>query len=108
MTVDYFFKLHFYNFDADLAECLAHLRTWTDRDTEEFLLDLKEHGANFFRIPKGYSEPNYKEVSASQNLEELNQMNAQNQEKEGMQVAFFMLSRSRKVFSIARSNQCSV
>ena len=24
--VDYFFKLHFYNFETDLCECLSHLR----------------------------------------------------------------------------------
>ena len=81
--VDYFFKLHFYNFDADLAECLNHLRTWTDKDREEFLSELKEYGANFFRIPRGYNERNCKEISDLKDSNDLDEKNAQNQEKEG-------------------------
>ena len=30
--VEYFFKLHFYNFEADLNECLANVRKWSEKD----------------------------------------------------------------------------
>jgi hypothetical protein len=80
--IDYFFKLHFYNFEADLYECLTHVRTWTEKDREEFLLDLKEHGANFFRIPRGFNEDNCKEISALKDLKDLDKKNSENQEKE--------------------------
>ena len=66
--VEYFFRLHFYNFEVDLSECLANVRTWSEKDREEFLLDLKQHGASFFRLPRGYSD---KEVSDLINSKEL-------------------------------------
>lgn len=70
--VKYFFKLHFYNFEADLIECLAHVRTWSKKDREEFLLDLRKNGAFFFRIPRGFSEYNdkgYTDLNNSKNLD---------------------------------------
>ena len=81
--IDYFFKLHFYNFDTDLAECLTHLRTWTDKEREEFLLDLKEYGPNFFRIPRGYNEDNCKEIAALKASQDLNEKNDQTLRREG-------------------------
>ena len=66
--VDYFFKLHFYNFEADLSECLAHVRTRSEEDNEEFLSDLKQNGAFFFRLPRCYSD---KEVSDLINSKDL-------------------------------------
>lgn len=72
--VDYFFKQHFYNFEMDLSECLAHVHTtWTDKDRDEFLLDLKKNGAYFFRIPRGFNEYNCEEhndLIDSKNLDE--------------------------------------
>jgi hypothetical protein len=56
--VEYFFRLHFYNFEADLTECLARVHTWSEKDREEFLLDLRKNGAFFFRIPRGFNENN--------------------------------------------------
>jgi hypothetical protein len=56
--VEYFFKLHFLNFDADLAECLTHVRTWSEKDCEAFLVDLKRTGGLFFRLPRGFNEYN--------------------------------------------------
>jgi len=51
----WYFKLHFYNFFADLSECLANVRKWSDRDREEFLRDMKENDMmdKVFRIPRG-------------------------------------------------------
>ena len=46
--VEYFFRLHFYNFEADLTECLAQVSKWSEKDREEFLLDLRKNGAIFF------------------------------------------------------------
>ena len=64
--VEYFFKLHFYNFQADLSECLEHIRkTWTEKDREWFLSDLKKNGAPFYRIPRGFNEYNDKELVES-------------------------------------------
>ena len=58
--VEYFFKLHFYNFEVDLAECLSHVRTWTEKDRCEFLADLVKNGPAFFRIPRGFNDRNRK------------------------------------------------
>jgi len=52
-VVKYFFGLLFYNFEADLKECLANVRSWSKKDREEFALDLKNNKAVFFRIPRG-------------------------------------------------------
>lgn len=51
---EWYFKLHFYNFFADLSECLANVRKWSDRDREEFLRDMKENDMmnKVFRIPR--------------------------------------------------------
>ena len=66
--VEYFFRLHFYNFQADLTECLAHVRkTWTEKDRQEFLSDLKQNGAPFYRIPRGFNEYNDKELGELNN-----------------------------------------
>ena len=54
--VEYFFRLHFRNFEADLAECLAKVGTWSEKEREEFLLDLRKNGAPLFRIPRGLDD----------------------------------------------------
>ena len=45
--VEFFFRLHFYSFEADLAKCLANVRRWSEKDKEEFLLDLRKNGGFF-------------------------------------------------------------
>jgi hypothetical protein len=54
---EWYFKLHFFNFFEDLEECLANVRRWSEKDREEFLKDMKEHGMmnKVFRIPRGSS-----------------------------------------------------
>ena len=81
--VDYFFKLYFYNFETDLSECLSRLRTWTDKDKEEFLSDLKENGAHLFRIPKVYDEYNCKEIGALKDSKDLDEKRDQNLREDG-------------------------
>ena len=80
--VDYFFKLHFYNFETYLYECLSHVRTWTDKDREEFLSDLKENGVHLFRIPRGFNEDNCKEISQLKDSNDSDEKNPQTQESE--------------------------
>jgi len=57
---DWYFKLHFYNFFEDLAECLKRVRNWSEKDRQEFLEDMKQHGGlnKVFRIPRGFNEHN--------------------------------------------------
>jgi hypothetical protein len=69
--VEHFFRLHFYNFEADLTECLAHVRTWSEKDREEFLLDLKKNGPIFFRIPRGFGDHNDEKVNKLDNSNDL-------------------------------------
>jgi hypothetical protein len=56
----WYFKLHFYNFFADLSDCLERVRKWSEKDREEFLRDMKEGGMldKVFRIPRGVNEHN--------------------------------------------------
>ena len=81
--IDYFFKLHFYNFETDLSECLSHFRTWTDKDKEEFLSDLKENGAHMFRIPRGFNEDNCKEIAALKDSKDLDEKREQDLREAG-------------------------
>jgi hypothetical protein len=69
--VEYFFKLHFYNFEADLSECLTHVRSWSEKDREEFLLDLKKNGSMYFRIPRGFNDHNDRSFSDMSNSKDL-------------------------------------
>jgi len=94
--VDYFFKLHFYNFETDLAECLENVRTWTDKDKEEFLLDLKRSGTQLFRIPRGFDKTYCQELSDLINSKELYEKNNQTPEKE---------TNSKKTADITDPNQ---
>ena len=55
--VEYFFKWHF---EADLAECLRNVRTWTEKDRGEFLSDLQKNGSFFCRIPRGFNDSDQK------------------------------------------------
>lgn len=54
---DWYFKLHFCNFFEDLAECLKRVRNWSEKDRQEFLEDMKQHGGlnKVFRIPRGFN-----------------------------------------------------
>jgi len=70
-VAEYFFKLHFYNFEADLSECLNHARTWSDKDREFFLADLRRNGAFFFRVPRGFTESDGKNLVDPKNSEHL-------------------------------------
>ncbi len=56
--VEHFFKLHFYNFEADLTECLKKVRTWTEKEQRDFLSDLQKNGPCLFRIPRGFNDSN--------------------------------------------------
>jgi hypothetical protein len=57
---EWYFKLHLYNFLADLSECLKRVRKWSEKDREEFLRDMKENDMmnRVFRIPGGFNEHN--------------------------------------------------
>lgn len=57
---EWYFKLHFYNFFEDLAECLANVRKWSEKDREEFLGDMKRDNMinKVFRIPRGFNDRN--------------------------------------------------
>jgi len=57
---EWYFKLHFYNFLEDLKECLENVRKWSEKDREEFLLDMKQNDMmnKVFRIPRGPSTEN--------------------------------------------------
>lgn len=53
---EWYFKLHFYNFFADLNECLQRVRKWSEKDRQDFLKHNMMDG--FFRIPRGFSVDN--------------------------------------------------
>jgi len=57
---EWYFKLHFCNFFADLNECLKRVRKWSGKDREEFLSHMKQDGMmnKFVRIPRGFNERN--------------------------------------------------
>jgi hypothetical protein len=55
-VVEYFFWLLFFNFEADLKDCLAHLAAWSKKDREAFAQDLKDNKAVFFRIPRDLND----------------------------------------------------
>jgi hypothetical protein len=54
----WYFKLHFYNFFEDLKECLGNVRKWSEKDREEFLLDMKQNDMmnKGFRLPRGLKD----------------------------------------------------
>ena len=53
-----FLQSTFLQFQADLAESLNNVRGWSEKDREEFLVDLRKNGNLFFRIPRGFNEHN--------------------------------------------------
>jgi hypothetical protein len=59
--IDCFFQQHFINFEVDFLECVKHLQTWSKRDFDEFLCNLKKYGPLLIRIPRGFNESNSKE-----------------------------------------------
>ena len=68
-VINYYFKLHFLNFETDLCECLQNLSRWTEKDQQEFVDDLKKNGTHYFRIPRGFNDRNRKtEKTASKKL----------------------------------------
>jgi hypothetical protein len=58
---DWYFKLHLYNFFADLNECLQRVRKWPVEERERFLRDMKESGMinRGFRFPR---EPRFEDL----------------------------------------------
>ncbi len=70
-VVEYFFRLHFYNFEADLTDCLAEVNKWSESDREEFLLELRRNGSIFFRIPRSLGDHDGKEFSDLNNSKDL-------------------------------------
>ena len=63
--VNYFFKLQYVNFEADLVEGIGNLEKWSKEDQEEFLVDLRKRGPHFFRVPRGLSESDIKTTDES-------------------------------------------
>lgn len=59
--VEHFFRLHFYNFEADLTECLENVDRLSEKEREEFLLDLRKNGVVPFRFPRGFGNYTDKE-----------------------------------------------
>ena len=57
-VINYYFKLHFLNFETDLNECLQNLARWTEKDQQEFVNDQKKNGTHYFRIPRGFNDHN--------------------------------------------------
>jgi hypothetical protein len=51
---EWFFNQHFFNFFKDLMDCLHRVRTWQDKDKEEFLRELEENGLQdkCYRFPR--------------------------------------------------------
>ena len=75
--VDYFFDLHFYNFETDIVECLANLRNWSDKDRDEFLADVKKNGVRPFRLPRGFYKYYCQELSALMEAKDSDQKSEQ-------------------------------
>ncbi len=69
-VVEYFFRLHFSNFEADLTECLAQVCSWSEKDREDFLLHLKKNGEVLFRVPRGSNDDELCDLNDSKDLEE--------------------------------------
>jgi hypothetical protein len=61
--VEYFFRLHMCNFEADLTDCLMQVNKWSEKDREDFVLDLRKNGAVFFRIPRSLGDYDGEEFS---------------------------------------------
>ena len=57
---EWYFKLHFYNFFQDLSDCLKNVRKWSEKDREDFLIDMKQNGMmnKVFRIPRSLKDRN--------------------------------------------------
>jgi hypothetical protein len=69
--IDCFFQLHFMNFEIDFLQCVKHLHTWTKRDFDEFLCDLKKNGPFLYRIPRGFNESTRKNPIRTQSQKNL-------------------------------------
>ena len=79
--IDYFFRLHFMNFEADFLQCVNNLHTWREGDFQEFLCNLKKNGPFFYRIPRGYNKYNSKEIHEIVNSKESAMTGEEKQEK---------------------------
>jgi hypothetical protein len=53
---EYFFRLYFYNFEADLKDCLTRVGSWSKKDREEFATFLKDNKGCFFRVPRDLND----------------------------------------------------
>jgi len=62
--VKHFFQLHFWNFETDLLECILNLQKWEESDRQKFLCDLKKYGPLYFRMPRGFSSCDTKDLCA--------------------------------------------
>ena len=58
---------------------MENIRTWTDKDKEEFLLDLKKIGTQLFRIPRGFDKNYCRELLDLIDSKESDEKNDQNQ-----------------------------
>ena len=63
-VVEWYFKLHFYNFLVDWTECIANLGKWSEEDKREFLVDMKRDGMldKVFRLHRGATAEDIKVV----------------------------------------------
>jgi len=79
--VDYFFKLHFLNFEMDLFEAVRNLLSLEEKDRQEFFSDLKKNGPLLFRIPRGFNEYNNKILSDAGNSKDDQKTEDKNHER---------------------------
>jgi hypothetical protein len=80
-VINYYFKLHFLNFETDLYECLQNLTRWTEKDQQEFVDDLKKNGTRYFRIPRGFNDHN--QLNEKKNSRTALEEEEEQQEKNG-------------------------
>ena len=69
--VEYFFRLHFNSFEADLTDCLTRVGAWSEKERDEFVLDLRKKGPILFRIPRGFGDYDGKEFIDLNNSKDL-------------------------------------
>jgi hypothetical protein len=50
--IEYFFNLHFKNFQVDFAECITKLQTWTKEEEQEYLELLGKSEKIIIRFPE--------------------------------------------------------
>ena len=80
-VVEYFFRLHFYNFEADLTECLAHVANGP-RKTRRISFGFEEEWRFFFRIPRGFNDYNDKGFGNLNNSKDLGRLRRKRKKNE--------------------------